>query len=110
VTDVRRSIRAFIAETFVLDGELDDDVSLTETGIIDSTGVLEVIVFLEDRFGVFVPDEDATPEHLDSVSNLARYVSRRVETRRAAATQFDDPVVAAQSDDALFEEVHQFHG
>lgn len=73
------TIRTYIVENFLFsdDEGLDDDVSLLETGIIDSTGALELVVFLEEMFGFDVPDADLIPENLDSISALARYVQRK---------------------------------
>lgn len=73
---VEQQIRAFITENFfVEDGDLRGEVSLTRSGIIDSTGVMEILLFLEERFGIKVPDDEITPENLDTLDNLVRYVS-----------------------------------
>lgn len=79
--DIEGDVRAFIAENFIVDasaGALDADASLTRTGILDSMGVLELIMFLEERYGIKVPDHEALPEHLDSVARVAGYVERRL--------------------------------
>lgn len=54
-----------------------DDESLVEGGIIDSTGVLELIEFLESQFGIEVSDDDTVPRNLDTVANLTRFVLRK---------------------------------
>ena len=54
-----------------------DDDSLVEGGIIDSTGVMELIEFLESHFGIDVSDEDTVPANLDTVANLTRFVMRK---------------------------------
>jgi acyl carrier protein len=51
--------------------------SLLETGVIDSTGVLELIEFLESEFGLQVLDDESVPENLDSIDNLARFVAAK---------------------------------
>lgn len=77
MTPVEQQIRTFLAENFfVEDADLRGDASLTRTGIIDSTGVMEILLFLEERFGVRVPDEDITPENLDTIDALVRYLGR----------------------------------
>jgi acyl carrier protein len=78
--DTRSAIRAFLCENFyVAEPEaLADDASLLEAGIIDSTGVLEVVAFLEEKFGVEVADDDLTPENLDTVDRLVEFVERRM--------------------------------
>ena len=80
MTHVENEIREFLAGNFMLQAdasELTRDASLTATGVIDSMGVLELIMFLEERFGLSVPDEDAVPKHLDAVAGIVRYVELR---------------------------------
>lgn len=73
---VERQLRTFICENFFTeDADLTGDVSLTRSGIMDSTGVMEIILFLETELGVKVPDRDAVPENLDTLNNLVRYVT-----------------------------------
>jgi acyl carrier protein len=54
-----------------------DDDSLVEGGIIDSTGVMELIEFLESKFGIQVSDEDTVPANLDTIANLTQFVIRK---------------------------------
>ena len=74
------TIRRFIVETF-LAGEDDPDFtnedSFLETRIIDSTGVLELVEFVEDTWGISVEDADLVPENFDSVALVAAYVQRK---------------------------------
>jgi acyl carrier protein len=56
---------------------LDDEDSFLEKGIIDSTGIMEVIFFLEDSFGITVDDDDMIPENLDSVNRIAAFIGRK---------------------------------
>jgi acyl carrier protein len=76
---VRDRIRAFIAGSFYVaaDGALSDGASLLEAGVIDSTGVLEVIGFLEKEFGITVADDEVVPENLDSIERIANFVTRK---------------------------------
>ncbi len=75
MTPVEQKLRTFIMENFfVAEADLTGEASLTRTGIIDSTGVMEVLLFLEEQFGVKVPDDEVTPENLDTLNNLVRYV------------------------------------
>ena len=63
---------------YVPEGEtLDDDSSLLDRGIIDSTGVLELIGFWQDEFGIQVADEEMVPENLDSIGRIEAYVTRK---------------------------------
>jgi acyl carrier protein len=56
---------------------LEVDTSLLDQGIIDSTGVLEVIGFIEETFGITVEDSELLPENLDSIQGIAQYVVRK---------------------------------
>jgi acyl carrier protein len=78
--DVAADVRAYIIERFLFGqggDSLSNDQSFLESGIVDSTGVLEVVMFLEQRFGVKVADEELVPENLDSISRLAAFVERK---------------------------------
>ena len=73
-------IRAFIFSNFLFDAEesaLDNDTSFLEQGIIDSTGVLELVEWLEETFAMKVDDEELIPENLDSVNRLAQFIARK---------------------------------
>ncbi len=79
-TDIAKEIRAFLEENYLLsdDGSnLDESTSLLDEGIIDSTGVLELITFLEDEFGITVEDDEILPENLDSLAKITGYVERK---------------------------------
>jgi len=72
-------IRDFVITNFLFgkaDG-LSDDESLLENGVIDSTGVLELVSFLQERFDIRIEDDEIIPANLDSVDNLVHYVSRK---------------------------------
>ena len=76
----KQAIREFVIENFLF-GEangLKDDTSFLEEGIIDSTGILELVTFLEDEFSITVEDEELIPENLDSISNVASYLERKM--------------------------------
>jgi len=77
--DIKQQVRAFITSNFYVadPATLADDASLLDQGIIDSTGVLEIIMFLEDTFGFKVADSEMLPENLDSIENIASFVDRR---------------------------------
>jgi acyl carrier protein len=78
--DAEAEIRGFLADNFPLSGDvsaLAPDQSLLEAGVIDSTGVLELIGFIETRFALQVPDEDLVPEHFDSIGGIVAYVDGR---------------------------------
>jgi len=72
-------IRSFIVENFLYgqDDGFGDDVSFLEKGIIDSTGVLELVSFVEDKYGISVDDEELVPDNFDSLNNLSAYIARK---------------------------------
>ncbi len=72
-------IRQFILENFYIrdPSEVADDTLLVTNGIVDSTGMLEVIAFLEEQFGIQVVDEETTPENLDSIDRMAAFIARK---------------------------------
>ena len=73
-------IRKFIIENFLFDASddaLQNEVSFLEQGIIDSTGVLELVDWLEEEFEINVEDEELIPENLDSVNLLSIYIHRK---------------------------------
>ena len=71
--------RTFITTNFYVadPAALSDDDSLLDAGIIDSTGVLDLIGFIEQQFGVSVSDEELVPENLDSIARLSAFVERK---------------------------------
>jgi acyl carrier protein len=78
--DIKKKLREFIIDTFLIadeDEELNDSDSFMQTGLIDSTGILEVITFLELEFSISVEDDEMIPDNLDSVDNLVKYVMRK---------------------------------
>ena len=77
---IEDKIRGYILENYLFtddQSELDNEDSFLEKGIIDSTGILEVIFFLEEEFGINVDDDDLIPENLDSVNNLVKYINSK---------------------------------
>jgi acyl carrier protein len=70
--DVKDKVKTFIRENFLFDNsaQIEDDDSLLEKGIIDSVGVLELVLYLEEEYGVKLEDEEVIPENLDSIANI----------------------------------------
>lgn len=76
----QEKIRQFILENYLFSSDqslLSNDDSFLKKGIIDSTGILEVIGYLSEEFGVTVKDEEMIPENLDSVNNLVAFIARK---------------------------------
>lgn len=74
--DTRARIRSFISDTFFVDQFADGD-SFLKTGIIDSTGMMELVAFLEQEFAVQISDSELLPDNLDSLENLSRFLRRK---------------------------------
>jgi acyl carrier protein len=73
-------IRAFVVDNFLLgDGSnLKDDTSFLEEHIIDSTGILQIISFLEEEFTIKINDDEILPENLDSLNNITAFLNRKL--------------------------------
>jgi acyl carrier protein len=80
---IKQELRQFVVDNFLFGSaqDLRDDASFLENGIIDSTGVLELIAFLEERFGITLDERDLTPENLDSLNKVTRLVEMRLVPR-----------------------------
>jgi acyl carrier protein len=81
--EAREKLRQFIIENFLFgndNAELDDGESFLDSGIIDSTGILEVVGFIEDEFDFEVMDEELVPDNFDSVDKLVAYIGRKMQT------------------------------
>jgi len=76
---IESKIRAYIAENFLFGeaAELGVNDSFLDKGIIDSTGILEIIMFLEEQFGIKVADNEMLPENLDSIANIVRFITKK---------------------------------
>lgn len=81
-TEIKTTIREFIVNNFLFGN---DDESFTvedsfmEKGIIDSTGILEVIEFIEESYEIKIEDDELLPENLDSLINLSNFITRKME-------------------------------
>ena len=77
---INGQIRSFIIENFLFgnDEGLKDDTSFLEEGIIDSTGILELVSFMEEQFSITVDDEELIPENLDSINNVTFYLEKKI--------------------------------
>jgi len=81
MSDIKNQVRTYIADNFVMGSKaakFSDGDSFLDLHIIDSTGFLELITFLEEKFGIQVEDEEMIPENLDSLDNIEAYVSKKL--------------------------------
>jgi len=75
------TIKNFIIENFIIDestATLDNDQSFLESGIIDSTGILELVSFLEEHYNIKIEDEELIPGNLDSVNNVVTFINKKL--------------------------------
>ncbi len=77
--EIKAQVRAFIVSNFYVPdpSTLQDEASLLDQGIIDSTGVFEVLGFIEDKFAIRVEDREMLPENLDSIARITAFVTRK---------------------------------
>jgi acyl carrier protein len=79
MNDLAQSLRQFIKENFLFgqDTAFADDDSFLELGIVDSTGVLELVTFIEGRYQITIEDEELVPDNLDSINALVRFIAAK---------------------------------
>ena len=78
---IENKVKEYILENYLFTDDmsaLGNGDSFIEMGIIDSTGILEVIFFLEEAFAIAVDDDEMVPENFDSVNNIAAFVNKKI--------------------------------
>lgn len=78
--DIQKTIIDFIQENFIMgrcNVVLDTEESLIESGIMDSTGVLELVEFLESTYGIHIEDDELIPENLETIDNIINFLKRK---------------------------------
>ena len=86
-TTILKRVRTFIEENFLFRealSDLSDTDSLLESGVMDSTGILELVAFLESEFPIVMSDAEIVPDNLDSIASIAGYVERKLGAAIAA--------------------------
>jgi acyl carrier protein len=84
LSDLKAAVRKYLGDNVLLAGgleELGDDSSFLERNLLDSTGVLELVAFIEETYGFKVGDDEIIPDNLDSVSLVAGYIARKLGAR-----------------------------
>lgn len=80
MSEIKEQIRSFIAQNLLFSENgypHGDKASFLDEGIVDSMGVMELVAFTEDTFGISIDDHEITPENFDSVDRLARYIIQK---------------------------------
>lgn len=82
---IEQDVRSFIVENYLLAREdsLNNDDSFLEKGIFDSTGILELVSFVEHKYNVELEPDELVPENLDSIASLARFLQRKIAAQSA---------------------------
>ncbi len=80
MSEFKDKIREFVVENFLFgsDENLEDNTSFLDEGIIDSTGILELVSFLEEEFSITVDDDELIPENPDSINNVTAYLGQKL--------------------------------
>ena len=90
MTTMQNEIRQFVIDNFLFgqsDRQLGDSDSFLESGIIDSTGVLELIAFIESKYAVSIADEELVPANLDSIERVSAFIERKLQAKTAGVGQ-----------------------
>ena len=76
---MRERIRGFLIDNFLFGDEegLEDQTSFLDAGIVDSTGILELVDFLDDEFNIKISDDEILPENLDSINNIINFLEKK---------------------------------
>ena len=81
IQKIKNTIRTYVKDNFLFgfsDEDLHDDTSFLEIGVLDSTGIMEMVTFIEREFGISVLDEEMVSENLDSINLIANFVSKKL--------------------------------
>ena len=94
---IHEEIREFIVDTFLFgeDGGLTNDSSFLEEGIVDSTGIMQLVSFLQEQYRITIEDEELIPDNLDSIQKVQRFI----EAKKGAKPEAD--LTAAEIDQPL---------
>ena len=84
-SQVIAKVRSFVVENFLFgdDAKLQEDTQFLENGIIDSTGILELVGYLESAFEIRVEDDEIVPDNLNSLGNICRYLERKISSPKS---------------------------
>jgi acyl carrier protein len=88
VPDIKNRVRAYVVDNFLMSSQangLGDDTSFLASSILDSTGFLELVSFMEETFGIEIMDEEMLPENFDSLDAIQAYTERKLASRTRTA-------------------------
>ena len=79
--EIKNNVKQFIIDNFLfssIDNSFHDDDSFMENGIIDSTGILELVEYIEHQYNIKIKDEELLPENLDTLNNVSNFIIRKM--------------------------------
>jgi len=82
---IKNDIKAYIVDNILFGDEelLTDDASFQDGGVLDSSGFLEIIAFIEERFGIAIEDSDVSPENFDTLHRMEKYIANKMNLKAA---------------------------
>ena len=83
--DIKNIVNQFIKNNFLFSNQkenIDENISLYEKRIVDSTGVLEVVDFLEETFGIKIEDDELVPDNLDSIKKISKFIQKKINNAK----------------------------
>jgi acyl carrier protein len=98
MSSIAGDVRSFVVANYLLgrEGGFSNDASFMDEGIIDSTGILELVSHLEESYGIVIPEDELIPDNLDSVNRIAAYLAKKLNQpvdAMAACAGTLDPVI-----------------
>jgi acyl carrier protein len=81
MTDIKEQVRTYVVDNFVMGShapKFADSDSFLDLHIVDSTGFLELVTYIEEKFGIRIEDDEMVPENLDSLDNIDAYVAKKL--------------------------------
>lgn len=83
--DVKGKVKDFVVNNFLMGADsqkIQDDTSFLEEGVIDSTGILELVEFIQDTFSFRIEDEELMPDNLDSLNNIEKFINSKKQSSK----------------------------
>ena len=87
IDEIRNEVKSFILNNYLYgyqEEELDNDVSILDMGAIDSTGIIELVLFMEEGYHIQVKDNEIIPENLDSINRISKYIVSKLDAATCA--------------------------
>jgi acyl carrier protein len=87
IDEICSEVKGFILDNYLYgyeEEELDNDVSILDMGVIDSTGIIELVLFIEEGYHFEVSDHEIIPENLDSINRISKYIFSKLEAEACA--------------------------